>query len=97
MLCRFSAARRGIAPHSTSISRKSLILLHPLLLEAFVYSDHGLAEKVTFVARVLAPVFNWNETCFLNRSSDVGKEHVQLLLRAGWGGAGAAQEPSVLP
>lgn len=84
-------------PCDTSISRESLILLHPLLLEAFVYSDHGLAEKVTFGAHVCASVFNWNETCFLNRSSDVGKEHVQLLPRAGWGGVGAAQEPSVLP
>lgn len=74
----------------TSISRESLILLHPLLLEAFVYPDHGLAEKVTFGAHVCASVFNWNETCFLNRGSDVEKEHVQLLLRAGWGGAGAA-------
>lgn len=60
----------------TSISRESLILLHPLLLEAFVYPDHGLAEKVTFGAHVRASVFNWNETCFLNRSSDVEKEYV---------------------
>lgn len=70
--------QRGEAslPRCTSISRESLILLHPLLLEAFVYPDRGLAEKVTFGAHVRASVFNWNETCFLNRSSDVEKEYV---------------------
>lgn len=59
--------------HGTSISRESLILLHLLLLQAFVYPDHGLAEKVTFGAHVRASVFNWNETCFLNRSSELEK------------------------
>lgn len=81
----------------SSVSRESLTLLHPLLLEVFVYPDHGLAEEVAFGAHVRASVFNWNETCFLNRSSDIGKDHVQLLPRGGWGGVGAAQEPSVLP
>lgn len=49
MLCRFGAAGRCITPRSTKISRESLILLHPLLLQVFVYPGHGLAKKVSGV------------------------------------------------
>lgn len=51
---------------------------------------------MVFGAYIQASVVNWNKICFLSRSSDVRKEHVQLLPRAGWGGARAAQEPSAL-
>lgn len=93
MLCRFGAAgREALLAGITSTSRESLILLHPRLhpvLQAFVYPDHG--------AHIQASVVNWNKICFLSRSSDVRKEHVQLQLRADWGAARAAQEPSGLP
>lgn len=39
----------ALLPRGASISGESLILLRPLLLQAFVYPDRGLAEKVSRV------------------------------------------------
>lgn len=77
-------------PRSTSISRESLKLLCPLLLQAFVYPAQGLAETVMLGAYVQSPVVKWIKTYFLSRSSDARKEHILLLLRASKG-------PSVQP
>lgn len=49
--CWVALVQQGEAPlpRGASISRESLILLHPLLLQAFVYPDRGLAKKVSRV------------------------------------------------
>lgn len=46
MLWRFGAVGRASLPGGTNVSREFPVLLHPLLLQAFVCPGNGFAKKV---------------------------------------------------